>query len=607
MTSNKIITKPKKSIWFTYWKYVAISCLKRPYSYIGGICYLLFLAIVLLIIPAAMHSDPMFLWASSAYNTTVFNIIFIAISCSGLVIAIFKKDQIDDTDLNISAKPISKWKMVLAKLSIYLIFMVVIIALAIAVCSITFAFGLYSSTNPTGIRPEHYKSLLLSVLVGSLISFVLFGSIAIFISLKGPIVTTMIATSGIAILLSIFNLLISRFTPTPRTKLSNDFGLSINTYSLNTVSQYLNDGDSELLPFATIPSNEEKAFDTYEYWSKAVSSSKTEFLNYIDIGKQLSMLYQTFGMSDAQLNSVNHNEIGLSISYRYKINKNDGIKLNDNVLNKNYPIGCYLIKQEQGMNIPSLSIVGHQLSRTLSQNWLFLSEKIGFDFNSINFPSIQEKDWLVSPILIDRFNKKISYSMSDLLNNQEQHESALNMYEKALNLYKDSNDYQTSVYSSISNDESGAFFEKGKWNNASIIERYMIISKVQLDWYTIAQQRQIDNILSSNDKLSYPFNSSEVTEWYKNNASKPSDSFYIEQRFIENLYNDGIFVGNITSQTPLYCLMSTEQINCETFSNLYLFVTEQYFDTVSILAIYSSISVLLLVISTIVYKRRDIK
>lgn len=568
---------------------------------------MVFLAVVLLIIPATMHTEPLYLWASSSYNTAVFNIIFIALTCSGLVIAIFKKDQTDNTDLNISAKPITKWKMVLAKISIYFMFMIIFIGLSVAMSSLTFTFGVYSANNTNGIKPEQFQSLLLSILVGSAINFLIFGSIAVFISLKGPLIATMLGTTGVALLLTIINFLISRFSPTPRSKLSNDFGLSIETYSLNTASQYFDDSNLEPLSYATIPCNEQNKFDTYEYWTKAMSSSKTEFLNYIDIGKQLSMLYQTFGMEDAQLNSAKHNEIGLSVSYKYQIDQNTDLKINKNIEDKNYPIGCYLIKQDQGQIVPSLNVISHKLIRTLSNNWNFLSKKIGLNFDAINLPSIQENEWLVSPVLIDIFNKKISYSMFELKNNEKQHEASKFLYENALNLFKQSNDFQSSISSTIINDQSGAFFNVGKWDSLSIVERYQVISKIQLNWINIAQEKQINNILLSDSTLSYPFSTSQIVNWYQNNAQSEANPFYYEQKFIENLTTKAIFVGNVSNSTSIYSLISFESVNCETFNNFYQFQVKQYFDTVSITAIYSSIAILLFVISTIVYKRKDIK
>lgn len=606
MTYNK--TNKKSNSFIPYLQYVFLSTIKRPYSYISGIIYLLFLATVLLFVPLAINEPVLTTWSSALFNTPVFNIVLIALTCSCLAIAVFKKNRQDGTDLNVSAKPISRLATTLAKLIVYLVFMFVITGLAIGVASLTICFGEYSIQNPNGISLPQYRSLLLGIFLGSLVNILIFGGISILIANKGPTVATIVGTTLLAFIMAAANLLFTRLTPSTQQTVENQYGLEMKSYSLYTANDYFEGNDLDAAKsYATIinPENQMK-FDTYEYWTKAQDKNGFKYISYIDLGKQLSLPFEVFEISQSQLDAASRNWIGMTNAYKYTIHKDTSLLLEENIESKNYPIGCYQISQQEGRLVPTITFIGHYLSNKWSENWYGLSHALGLDFYSINFASVKDDQFLPSPYLLNEFNKKICYRLSELKLDDSQVDVSKKLYEKAISEFSSTHNFNSSVMNTIISDESEAFFKKGQWDKLSIIKKYEIVSKLQLNWYYLSQQTQINEIQEYNSTYKFPFSSEQVNDWFEHEALNPGQAFYNNQLFIDKLINVGINIEKIGAGTDVNCLLSTETLNCESFKNMYRYTASQHLSVPIVVSVYSIFGLILYLGACIAYHKQDI-
>lgn len=606
---TKQANNKKQHIWMTYSKYVVLSCLKRPYTYIPVAVYLLYLAIVLLIIPAAMNFSPLYLWTNSSFNFPVFNLILVAIITSCLTVAVFKRDREDGSDLLLSVKPVKKWTTILIKMCIYLIGILIFTGLSVALVSLTKTFGEYGPDNLRGIDSQQYVSLLLSILVGNIINMLIFGSIATIIAALGPSLAVLLGTIGLGFVLSVLNFIFPRISSTPSTTLETSHNLKISTYSANTVSQYIED-DNEAIPksFATIDCySSQGVFDTYEYWNVAKQETKSQLLNYVDLGKQLSMLYQTFGMNDEQIKSAKKLNIGASVSYDYQILKDTSIKNKDNVENNEYPIGGYLINEIEGVRTMSVALLGNYLSKTLSENWSLISTIAGLDFYSVGIASTKTDEYFPVPEMKTKLEDKTSFRLSELKLSSHEKNAAKNLYDKMI-VQLSNDDYSQVANQIISADDSNAFFQTGTWDSLPTSKKYRIIAMIQVYWAYYAQQRQIESIQNYKESYNFPFSSEQISDWFDKNTKTPDQPFYYEQRLINCIFSQGIKVEQISQNNNIYSLLNLSVLrNCDTFNNLYQYDVLPFFDTNIITIICSVIGVVLFAASSVIYYKSDIK
>jgi len=607
-----------------------------------------------MIVPAVSHAKPLFIWNSPAFNMQIFNIFFIAAIAASIAVILFKIGVTDGTELTLSAKPITKRKRVAIKTTTYILIMLMINALTIAVLAlIKPIFGEYDLLyNITGITNEQYTGLLLSVFVGNVVNMLLFGGIAVFISLVGGQVITMIGSIGIAFILCLLNFIYPIVAGVPKTVLYDTYNTSINSISANTLAQVRGEDttSTDVKTWAAIQTTTEATgeeinhMDTYEYWTKAEKKAGVKITNYFDFGKQLSLLYTSFGLDEVKKENVEKGAIGLNNSYKYNIDPTTHVTNADNITAKNYPINIYSMLSKQGVNYPVVDMLGGNTGLDL-KNWTLLSAATKSDFSSISVLS-KDPDIILSNTIF-RDIVGTSYWTLENINFfreqsgatwQEGYDAAKTLffdkYVEALKalgenlwnkkLYSAHESVPTSAANIISNDESGIFFEKGKWADLSFAQRSYAITSIMLYWMVIAQEWQMGLIQEwkekslipeiKNDK--FPYSSLTVMAWYdsqvKDQTGKIIDSVkYNTQLLIEQIFDKGIYCGEYQTTSdpvPVYVTPIVSEFEyCETYNNLYQFKVHSFYNVYAIMAIWTSISIALFAASIVIYRRTDFK
>ncbi|XQP55781.1 MAG: hypothetical protein ACOQNY_00055 [Mycoplasmoidaceae bacterium] len=589
-----------------YAGYLFQTFLKRPFGYIVAILYLVYLAVILVIVPSSLHFEPLFIWNIGGFNMPIFNLFFIAASAASIAVAVFRTGRDDGSDLTISAKPLTKGMTVWIKTAVYLIIMAVISSISLIIVAIIWPiFGPYNElTNVTGITWARYQALLLSVFIGNLINMLFFGGISVFISMIGGQVMTIVLTVVIVFVMCLMNFIFPQVTKSALEVLSDKYDTEIISTSCNTLHQYkTGENAGEQLNFATIQcitdeqGEESIHFDTKEYWDKANREAGRKRVNYIDFGKQLSSLYSSFGLEKSRLQEASKLFIGGNNSYDYLIDKDTHIT--EQVDEENYPISYYDVVNEKGMEFTTEYVVGSDMSLTTS-NWYLLSTIYQLNFNSIVVGSEDEKSIVISDQLRNHYERVWNKMDALLLNDVVTEAKAREAYESALEAYTDdfSETSRTAIINSLGSDV---------WNAMSSNEKFIAVGQYLLAWSTFAQEAQ-NQWIGAHCIADFPFNSKQVMSWYKDKLLTDEQQ-QKQHKFNKCIFDLGIHVETIvTDEVESYAkLVTTKMSYAETLANMYQYTLRSFYKITDIIAIWSVISCCLFAGSIIVYKRTDFK
>jgi len=650
--TNKQKLQLKFRVGTSYLGFLFETFFKRPMGYVISLVYMLFLALILIIVPKLTRSGPLSIWNLGGFNMPIFNLFFIAAMAASIAVVIFKIGVEDGTELTLSAKPLTKNMRVGIKTLTYLLIMLLISGIILAMVSLVMPiFGEYDLLeNIRGITAQEYKSLLLSIFIGNIVNTLFFGGIAVLLSLVGTQVITMIGTVGIAFILCLLNVLYPLIAGTPVTVLLDTYGTSINSISANTLAQMDGSDDSDALnlykPFAAIQcvtqedGTETQHFDTYEYWTKANREAGTIVTNYFDFAKQLSSLFSGFGLDERRLEEASKVSIGTNPSFKYSIDKNTGLNAKDNISNKNYPVAIYSLYSKQGVSYPVVRLLGGNTGLSID-NWYAFSKVNKADFNSLTCVSLSPKAILSEPYFRDEVGKSY-YCLTELHLGLDKDGIAAKqaaaevLFNKYMDLLPDdepwdSNNYSrgyevvTSAASIISEDTSGQFFT-GNWSDLKVYEKTSAMSLVLIHWMIAAQkwQNNLINIYKNkstdpiikNDK--FPYSSKTVKSWIVDevdltSAKTPNIKLYNQEQLIEKMFSRGIYVDQYqfsthSDPTPFYVYPVNSELEfCETYKNMYQYRVSSYFNVYVLTAIWTSISIALFAVSIVVYKKTDFK
>ncbi|MBQ0045296.1 MAG: hypothetical protein KBS35_00185 [Mycoplasma sp.] len=605
-TSKQKIKSPR----LAYMGYLFQTFLKRPFGYVIALLFVIYLAIILLIVPASLHLEPLFIWNIGGFNMPIFNLFFIAGAAASIAVAVFRTGRDDGTDLNLSAKPLTKRTTVWIKTIVYLLIMLATSLITLFIVALVMpVFGKYDeSTNITGIEPQKYIGLILSVLVGNLINMLFFGGISVFISMIGGQVITIIGTVAIVFVMCIMNFLFPRVIKTSTDILSDKYDTEILGYSCNTLRQYRNsDEDATPLNFAAMQcivndlGIEENHYDTKEYWEKAEMESGRKIANYFDFGEQLSNLYSAFGLDNSKLKEASKLVIGTNNSYNYHIDEETHLALPETIENGNYPISIYGMTQALGKEYPIVYMVGADMTLAKT-NWYLLSTLWQIEYNSINYASLTEDSVNIPNDPIWKTYKKPWNKLAELRTNY--YDEAVILYNKALDVYTDN--FAKTAYQTISTADYGPEHILPKpWDELTSPEKFKAISTVHLAWAINAQVTQIEEIGASGE--TFPFKSTTVKKWFNNLDDQGKD----RQEFREEIYQKGIGIEPISDEEEGYLaysrLVTAKFGYAETLSNMYQYTVTNFYNLANIIAIWSVISCTLFAGAIIVYQRTDFK
>ena len=626
-----------------YMGYLFQSFFKRPFGYIVGSLYLIYLAVIFLIVPSALHFSPLTIWNIAGFNIPIINLFFIAGSAASIAVVIFRTSRDDGMDLNLSAKPLTKGITVMVKTCTYLIIMLVMCLLSVVIVSlIKPVFGKYDLiTNITGIEMSKYRGLMLSIFVGNLVNMLLFGGIAVFICMVGGQVATIVGSIGIVILMCILSFIFPQVLKNAASIISEDYGTDIRCYSASTLRQYNHPEEkSEAKRYAEIdcfaPQGEEKYhFDTYEYWTKATKKSGRQQANYIDFARQLSDVFNGFGMSDERVQEAGKMIIGLNSSYNYYINKDSHVTLLSNIEQENYPIIFYYLTEEQGIYIPKVRIMAGDMNLE-ADNWYLRSSLSQYDFNaSILLSERSGNIPFLSPEIANEYNGRTSFRLNDLhlfgKKDWETKEWAKQAYLETIEarFHEDPAKHHNGLmpYECIREK-----FGNQLYDQLNPEQRFEVVSKTIMYWVVDALERQKASIESYYEAHpdpeigvpQFPYNSKTIVKWIKKIKAREwpevedweefdwSEYCWVDDVLLGELMEEGCIVDNASSGTrqsySTYAIINNHSLSfVETYNNLYTYTVENFFNVHKIIAGWSVVAGILFAGSIIVYKRTDFK
>lgn len=611
---KKIQEQKLKDTRLAYAGFLFRTFIKRPFGYVIPLLFVLYLSVILIIVPKVMHFQPLFVWTVGGFNMPVFNLYFIAASAAALAVCIFRTGREDGTDLNLSAKPLTKGSAVAMKTLVFIVIMFAFSALALVVAAIVLPiFGQYNeATNPTGITLDKYRALILSILFGNFVNMLLFGGIAVLITMVGGQVITMIGSIGIVFLMCLMNFLYPNITTTPLDVMTNRYNTEILSYSCNTLAQYENTNNSiDPIAFATVQcstdiSGDEKFhLDTKETWDACKDRAKTSFINYIDFARQLSSLYSSFGLDSTKLGEAAKLSIGMNNSFVYSIDEKTHIT--NNIESKNYPIAIYTSKSSQGLDYPVITIIGGDTGVS-SSNWYARSAIFSLDFNSTNYISTSPTSMLITDDVWELYHRPYS-KISDVRLTAEQTAKIPELYDYAFNKFGSalylSNRFPVVMKQAIrefGEANPGLFWDKNTlYKDLKPEVQHSVIAKIHFALAVEGQTRQIDRISTYTGK-SFPFNSKTLKEWF-GSLDKEDE----KQKFTSLLFNSGIQIGNSDDAFIYDRLVTSRMDYAETYNNLYQYSVKPAYDITTVATVWSCVSVLFFTSSIIVYKKTDFK
>ncbi len=637
--SNKLTIKNINDSKKAYFCYLFQIFFRRPFAYIVPIIYLLYLSVILIVVPHALHRNPLFVWTFAGIDMPVFNLFFIAAFSAVLAITIFRITREDGTELIISSKPITKSQCVFLKALVYLIIMLGVCFLCCFVTSLILPiFGEYNEhTNIIGITFKKYVTINLSVLIGNMINMFIFGGLGILFSLIGGQIITMVGCVGIVLFLSLVNFIYPRLVTTPINILSNNYGISIKSYSCNTINQYNSNNADNQINYATIEcatnqnGEEEQHYDTADYWMLAQSSSNISRMHYFNIAKQLSATFNSFGMNETQINEAAKLSIGSRNSYKYSILPDTNISSKDNVDAGNYPVAYYYqqTKNAQGMSYPKIVILGGFTGLTMN-NWYLISFLNNFAFDATSILSISNNSWTSSAKIRNTYSTNY-FRMKDLIIDKTKWPLVEKFYNQLLDDFNvvPRNTFSNACKKVLSDPDNCKEATGVEYNKLTPRDRYLYIAKFQLAWAIFSQRKQIKNIKDNKDNIKnflqsssfndddiiYPFKTKVVNAWHAYLQSSEKDQKITKLKkendlgfnFFANAIELSDDINQINKTTAYSRLVVSSMDYAETYGNLYQYVVSNYYDIWTVVCVWSTIAFLLFLASIIIYRRIDFK
>ncbi|RXY96786.1 hypothetical protein D8X55_02670 [Malacoplasma penetrans] len=141
--------------------------------YIGIFVYLFIIACYSIIVPRVADKAPISLYNLS--TSTMFLMFSVAVVTCYIAIEIFRTGIDDGTELLTVSKPISRKEIVFVKLTIFLIYVLIISVLGMGISAFTYLDDLSTNSDST--------TIMLGTFTGTVVNGIIFGSIVTIISI----------------------------------------------------------------------------------------------------------------------------------------------------------------------------------------------------------------------------------------------------------------------------------------------------------------------------------------------------------------------------------------------------------------------------------------
>lgn len=256
--------------------------------YIGIFVYLFIIACYSIIVPRVADKAPISLYNLS--TSTMFLMFSVAVVTCYIAIEIFRTGIDDGTELLTVSKPISRKEIVFVKLTIFLIYVLIISVLGMGISAFTYLDDLSTNSDST--------TIMLGTFTGTIVNGIIFGSIVTIISIYLKKITSMLISVGLAFILMMATMLTAFVMPTPVNNLSD------NSKALQTVNAVSVSSDGStvsiqqgLVGIDNSSSTNSSTTSTNPFvepsslWRQAVRNSGYNNSIKFDFGYQLSNLF----------------------------------------------------------------------------------------------------------------------------------------------------------------------------------------------------------------------------------------------------------------------------------------------------------------------------
>ncbi len=387
---------------FTYFKFLFINTVKKKSIWITWVLFLFTCTSFLIILPIFAEMNTLQVWA----NTTMavcqtFMGMVAGLYTAVLAINIFKDTNEEGTELIVISKPISRFKLVMSKFILFGCYCLMINLTAVAISAFTYFLP--------KTEKEFYVGLLVSMFIGNLITFGVFGSISILLTVKFAKVGIIVTNILISLVFLIFQALTLFVFPTPLKELDNQY-MSTSTYIIHErdtkTGEYKEDEVVQFNPSVAEHQDQHPCQATnwremVDYWENGVlSKDPTPVLNVTDLASQLALTYMSYN-TDAFAQRQSNRMFAWSRFYNYDLTSPASPEIIDDTIEDRKELNwIYSDWDQYDFEIPG---------PTPLHPTLFLVSNIGFDgippltgtrlrgyTNTIPVGSVRSKDQLFS-------------------------------------------------------------------------------------------------------------------------------------------------------------------------------------------------------------------
>lgn len=408
---------------------------KKTSIYLSIALYFVLILAYTSIVPSIAKVDPIQLF--SIQTSAMFLMFCMSLVASFIAIEIFRTSIDDGTELLTVSKPISRKEIVFVKLTIFLLYILIVAVLSAGLASFMFLTG-YGTTNDNLI-------VLLGMLIATIIVGIIFGSIATLLSLYCRKIIALLITLSITFILMVYSMLGSFIIESP-TKLMQKQGENITPISLIDVNEK-NGGVSVVQGASTVGGTKSPK----ELWNEY--RNKSNYYGFVksDFGYQISSIY-TLGkpsgdvVNTLSMMSVYNSPVDFKFSNTYDLNKDLSVlqfdlpKYFDNVDFSN--VTSMGLSQNSSAKIANTDSPKYNQYLYLNTNQLqskVVDSNVNLDWDYIwdqkeySVPNIDDANFDASKSLVNYNDYEVKMTMSEYISklakiDRDKHKDQLNEY-----------------------------------------------------------------------------------------------------------------------------------------------------------------------------------
>lgn len=612
---------------------------KKPVWVVNGLIWL-FYSLILLIIPGSLNVSSLYLWSNSMFNFNIMTIIFLSIYCCTITVEIFNQPREDGSELLIFSKPISRWKIINAKFSIFLTYVLINLLVDMIFPLLSLCFGIYDPlTNANGIKLEDLGWIILSILIAGTIVCLFFGSISILISMKANIPVVKVSTICIAIIFELISMIMPVIVKSPASIATDKHGVTME------VSNYYSNKDKRAKSFIMaddgVISDDTVYANTYELNKEIQKESGLQILNSIDIGGQMASIYQLGSLSGSD--SADITTYGANSAMKFTIKPNWNIfNVNDPMFSNDfrpmiYPSYSqneywyykiygidnerYMIYNAVGCEPTSVFVIDNQLNKLKSR---FIDQK---DLSFVVPEAKQSEQYkeIRNKLITYINNTRTSFNADMNADYENWIYNFLNntVYENKTGLecvlgqtYENTNDEEWSIAFGILSmnlaiDLWDYFYGANDFDTTSFATCLINeLNTTHSDKWTLYNRNQVTNEEFVNNKRFLFYD--DFLSQYSQNQNNACGRFYSLFDSVKglNLKNiDGYTKGTTPATTKDFDINTMRNLipNIKTLRTAYWFDIDRYITNNNAIAIWFLFSIILFGITFVIYRRTDIK